>query len=70
MAKAEKRLKNIKSVELHICPICNSKNINKVELNEYYCMDCCIEIRDGKPFTIQYSGELISYYVNEFMDCG
>ena len=68
--KAEKRLKNINTVDLHICLICGSKNLNKVELNEYYCIDCFIEVRNDKIYEIRHDGELVPYGVNEFMDCG
>lgn len=51
------------------CPNCGSKHVNKIDWSDYYCMDCCVEIdRKGNIYTIQYDGERVGYYVNEFAD--
>jgi len=52
------------------CPVCGGHNVNKLSSNFLYCLDCGCEIdQRGRAYTIQYSGELVPYYVNEFMDC-
>ena len=47
-----------------ICPVCGSKNTNKISLSNRYCVDCCIEFDriTGKAYIIEYDGELTDYY--------
>jgi ribosomal protein L37AE/L43A len=47
----------------HICPVCGSKNTNKISLANRYCVDCCVEFSDkGDVYIIEYDGELTDYY--------
>lgn len=58
---------------IHKCPICGSEKTNQVSWSNYYCMDCCdleFNTKTGEVYTIDYNGELVPYYINEFMDCG
>ena len=70
-AKAEKKMKAIQKQdnEMHICPNCGSKKTNQVTKYTYFCLDCDVEFRkDNQIFTIQYNGDLVPYYENEFAD--
>jgi len=60
--------KSSKTIDL--CPNCGSKQVNKVSWSNYYCSDCCVEIdsKTGKVYTIQWDGELVDYYENEFAE--
>ena len=71
-AKAETRMKNkMGGFDIQICPVCGGHNVNRVDVQQYYCTDCFIEIgSDGKPYSIMYDGILVDYHVNEFVDCG
>lgn len=52
-AKMEPRMRNVKNKdEIHKCPVCGSDHVNPVERNEYYCVNCCTEIKNGKAYTI------------------
>jgi len=70
--KAETRMKNSRgNFNIHNCPICESRNVNKIDFDLYYCLECCSEFNsDGKAYTIQYDGTLTDYYMNEFINCG
>lgn len=47
---------------VYICPNCGSKRINKIDINNFFCMECDIEFDDlGNIYIIQYDGELLEY---------
>jgi len=51
---------------IHNCPNCNSTRVNFIK-PKYFCKNCNIEFdEDGKMYTIQWDGELVPYYENEF----
>jgi len=53
------------------CPVCGKHNVGTVIGGNKYCQDCCIEYNNtGGIFSIQWDGELVPYYVNEFINCG
>ena len=60
-----------KESTIHNCPNCGSSNTNLVTKSNNYCLDCCIEFstKTDKMFTIMFDGELVDYYVNEFVNC-
>lgn len=55
-----------------ICPVCGSKNTNKINLSNSYCVDCCVEFDrlTRKAYIISYDGELIDQYVAESNNYG
>ena len=55
---------------IHNCPNCGSKETNKVSWSNYFCKTCFVEFSGSKVFKIQYDGELVPFYVNEFENCG
>ena len=62
-----------KESTIYNCPNCGSTNTNKVSKSNNFCMDCNIEFSsngNGKMYTIMFDGELVDYYVNEFINCG
>ena len=60
-----------KETIIYNCPNCGSSNTNKVSKSTEFCLECFIEFdKNGKMFTILYSGDLVDYYVNEFVNCG
>ena len=62
MAKASKTI--------DLCPKCGSEKVNKVSWSNNYCLQCDIEynFKTGSVYSIQYDGELVDYYENEFAD--
>lgn len=71
VAKAEKKMRSIQQQDndIHICPNCGSKKTNQVTKNNYFCMDCDSEFnKKNMIYSIQYDGELVPYYENEFAD--
>jgi ribosomal protein L37AE/L43A len=53
-------------MHIYICPVCGSKNTNKISLRNFYCVDCCVEFSDkGDVYIIEYDGELTDYYEYE-----
>lgn len=54
---------------IDLCPNCGSRSVNKVDKNYSYCKDCCVEIdNNGKVYTVQWDGELVDFYMNDFAD--
>jgi ribosomal protein L37AE/L43A len=52
---------------IHECPNCGSSRTNKVSKTNSYCVSCGVEFdKIGGIFTIQWDGELVPYYENEF----
>jgi len=50
------------TIPVHICPNCGSKRTNKIDINNYFCMDCDFEFDDlGNIYIIQPDGELLEY---------
>lgn len=60
------------STLIRICPNCGNKNTNMISKINAFCPECCVEfcVKTNKVFTILYNGDLVDYYVNEFVDCG
>lgn len=53
---------------IHKCPNCDSTRVNFIKPT-FFCKNCDIEYdKDGNMYTIEWSGELVPYYVNEFAD--
>ena len=44
-----------------LCPACDSKNIGKIGVNQYYCWDCFVEFNDrNEMFLVDEDATLIS----------
>ncbi|ADG82757.1 hypothetical protein Tfer_1087 [Thermincola ferriacetica] len=52
------------------CPVCGSKAVGKVGMDQYYCWDCCVEFRQNKNelniFEVAEDGSLIAYGQDKF----
>jgi hypothetical protein len=53
----------------YTCPNCGSKRVNKIDINNFFCMECDIEFDDsGNIYFIQYDGELLEYVPDDCED--
>ena len=48
------------------CPVCGSKEIGKIGIDQFYCWDCLVEFNsDKQAFQVTEDGVLVAYTKNE-----